>query len=196
MSGVPKNIQMEEMPIVNIALVEIITEEAEPKRYVFDTADEAGYTPVTSEGAENLLRSKNRIHAIDKKEDIQYGSEIKLKDCLFRPEVLAIVDGGTVKTTTTGTGENIVAKVTGYDGPVIGSPVKRTKFILNIYTEEKDSEESTAGYQKFSFPGCKGTPVEFSFKEGEFMAPEYTIRSRPGKGKAPFSLDFLDELPV
>lgn len=191
MAGNPTLVQVEEKPIANIVRVDITTEEAEPKRYSITTADEGTYTPVVSEGSENILRTKNTIHAIDSKEDIQYGSDIKLKDLLFTPEVLAIIDGGTIKTSTVET----VTKVTGYEGPVVGQPVKRKKFTLDIYTEEKDTSTETVGYQKFSFPGCKGTPVEFSFKDGEYMSPEYTVKSRPGKGKAPFDLDFLEQLP-
>ena len=74
--------------------------------------------------------------------------------------------------------------------------VNRVKFTTKIYTEEKDADGETLGYQCFAFKGCKGKPVSFNFKDGEFMAPQYTISSRVKKGTAPYNLTFLEELPV
>lgn len=176
-----------EIPLVNIVRAEIITEEDSPKTYRFDTADEATYTAVTSEGQETIHRTKNVIHAVNRTEDIQYGSDINMKNANFIPEVLAIVDGGTLVKS--------VDKVTGYKPPVVGKPVKRTLFTLNIYSEEKDIDGETKRYAKFSFPSCKGKPASFTFKDGEFMTPSYTISSRTPSGKAPYDLTFLEELP-
>lgn len=178
-----------EKAIVNIVRVEIVTNEDTPKTYQFDTASEAAYSAVVSEGEETILRVKNEIKGINRTEDIQYGCDLTLKQPVFVPEVLAIVDGGTL---TKGSDD----AVTGYTPPVQGSAVKRTMFTLNIYTEEKDADGSTLGYQKFAFNGCKGKPASFNFKDGEFIAPEYTIMSRVKKGTAPYELKFLDALPT
>ncbi len=140
--------KLTEKPIVNIVRVEIVTEEDSPKTYRFDTASEATYAPVVSEGSETILRVKNTI-----------------------------------------------LKVTGYNPPSVGAVVNRTKFTTKIYTEEKDGDGETLGYQCFAFEGCKGKPVSFTFKDGEFMAPAYTISSRVKKGIAPYNLAFLEELP-
>ncbi len=176
-----------EIPLVNIVRAEIITEEELSKTYRFETADEATYTAVTSEGQESIHRTKNVIHAVNRTEDIQYGSDINMKNANFIPEVLAIVDGGTLVKSDN--------KVTGYKPPVVGKPVKRTLFTLNIYSEEKDIDGETKKYAKFSFPSCKGKPASFSFKDGEFTTPSYTISSRTPSGKAPYDLTFLEELP-
>lgn len=181
-----------EKPIVNIVRVEVVTEETTPKTYRFDTADEATYAPVVSEGQETLLRVKNKIIASNKTEDLQYGSDLNMKQVVMVPQVLALVDGGTL--VTTGTGETL--KVTGYKPPVVGTVVNRTKFSLKIYTEEKEADGDTVEYQCFTFKGCKGKPVNFTFKDGEFMAPQYTIASRVPKGEAPYDLTFLETLPV
>jgi len=66
---------------------------------------------------------------------------------------------------------------------------------LNLYTAEKGTEGEVITYAKFSYPSCKGTPAKFSFKDGEYMTPEYTIVSRPGKGEAPYDIDFVQALP-
>ena len=178
-----------ERALVNIVRVEIVTEDELAKTYRFDTASEASYAAVMSEGSETTLRSKNTILAVNRTEDIQYGSDVNLTQVTMVPEVLAIVDGGTFQK---GDGSSNNDK---YTPPVVGTPVNRTKFTLKIYTEEKDVDGETKGYQCFSFKGCKGKPVSFSFKDGEFMAPQYTIASRVKKGTVPYELEFLKTLP-
>lgn len=180
--------KLEDKAICNIELVEIITEEDVPKKYYFDTADEATYSPDISDGAENILRVKNRVVATNKFDDIQYGSTLGFKDTSFLPEVLSLVDGGTL------TGED--GNYTGYTSPVTGSVVNRIRFTTNIYTAEKDVEGVIKKYAKFSFPSCVGKPANFSFKDGEFMSPQYTIISRPKTGTSPFELEFLAKLPT
>lgn len=181
---------VEAKAIVNVKRAEIITVETTPKTLSFETATEAQYEPVISEGKEEVLRTKNTIHAIDKTEDIQYGSNITLTDNKFSPEVMSIIDGGTVKKDTT------TQKITGYSAPAVGIALNRTTFTLNIYSEEKDTDGKVLGYIKFSFPGCKGTPAKFSLQDGSFTTPEYTIQSRPAKDGLPFDVDFIDTLPT
>ncbi|WP_207706202.1 hypothetical protein [Clostridium sp. HBUAS56017] len=185
------NVEMKEKPLVNIARVEIITIETTSRTMYFDTADEGTYSATTSEGAETILRSKNRIVATNRTEDIQYGSDITLKDLIMLPDVLCVVDGGKLVYDTVDT-----TKITGYRPPVLGEVVKRTLFTTNIYCEEKGTDGEILGYSKFSFPVCKGKPVDFNFKDGEFMAPQYKIVSRPKKGEAPYALDFIEKLPT
>ena len=122
--------KLTEKPIVNIVRTEIVTEEDVPKTYRFDTASEATYAAVVSEGKETVLRVKNEIKAINRTEDIQYGSDINFSQVVVVPEVLAIIDGGTITKQT--------EKLQKYTPPVVGSPVNRTLFTLKIYTEEKE----------------------------------------------------------
>jgi uncharacterized protein (UPF0147 family) len=180
---------VEAKPIVNVKRAEIITDETVPRTFSFETATEAQYEPVISEGKEEILRTKNTIHAMDKTEDIQYGSNITLTDNKFAAEIMAIIDGGTVKKDET-------QKITGYSAPPVGVALNRIPFTLNVYSEEKDTDGNVLGYIKFSFPGCKGTPAKFSLKDGSFMAPEYKIQSRPGANELPYDVDFITTLPV
>lgn len=172
--------------LVNIKMVEVITEEASPKTTQFDTSTEAGYSPDISEGQETILRVKDKIIGVNKTEDLQYGSTLTFKDTTFLAEVFALVDGGLLAGTS--------GAYTGYTPPVVGSAVSRTLFTLNVYTEEKDISGEVTNYYKFSFPHCKGTPAKFTFQDGQFFAPEYTIVSRPAKGEAPYSLSILSDL--
>ena len=172
--------------LVNVARVEIVTEETVPRTLTFTTADEAKYTPKVSDGKEVVLRTKNTLHAIDKTEDIQYGSDIVLTDNKFSAEVLAIVDGGTVVMDTA-----TPTKIVGYTPPIASLAVNRIIFTTNVYTEEKDTDGTILSYFKFAFPSCKGTPTKFSFKDGTFMTPEYTIESRAKKGEGAYDLSIL-----
>lgn len=178
-----------EKPIVNIVRTEIVTEETTARTFRFDTATEATYAAVISEGTETVLRVKDEIKAINRTEDIQYGSDVNLTEALMTPEVMAIIDGGTLTVDEDG-------NPTKYTPPVVGTKVSRVPFTLKIYTEEKDTSGDTTGYQCFAFKGCKGRPVSYSFKDGEYLVPQYTAKSRVKKGTAPYELDFLDTLPT
>ncbi|MCQ4921560.1 hypothetical protein NE686_00560 [Tissierella carlieri] len=175
-----------EFPLANIARVEIITEEEEPKEYrLIDVASEAEVIAYLSQGEEKPLRVKNVIKAQNKTEDIVMGYDIKLISATMIPEILALIDGGTWNPATKK-----------YIAPVIGSPVKRTPFTLNIYTEEKDGDASTVSYVKFVYKNCKGKPVNYSLKDGEFFVPELPATSRPKLGASPVEFEILDELPA
>ncbi len=184
--------EVKEFPLANIARVEIETEETVPKQYrLTDVASEAEVTAYISEGEEKELRVKNTIKAQNKTEDIVMGYDIKLVSATMVPEILALIDGGTLKYDETDT-----EKIIGYDAPAIGSPVERTPFTLHVYTEEKDGDGSTKSYVKFSYLHCKGKPTDYNLQDGEFFVPELTAKSRPKLGESPVSITFLDELPA
>lgn len=175
-----------EFPLANIARVEIITEEDVPKEYrLTDVASEAEVTAYVSEGEEKELRVKNTIKAQNKTEDIVMGYDVKLVSATMIPEILALVDGGTWDPT----GKK-------YSAPPIGSPVERTLFTLNIYTEEKDADGSTKSYVKFVYKHCQGKPTNYSIQDGEFFVPELTAKSRPKMGGSPVEFEIMEKLPA
>lgn len=184
---------VKEFPLANIVRVEIETEEETPKQYrLTDVASEATSTAFISEGQEQELRVKNVIKAQNKTEDIVKGYDTTLISATMVGEILALVDGGTLRTS----GEEPDIKIVGYDAPVVGSVVNRTPFTAKIYTAIKDVDGEDIGYVCFNYQHCKGTPVNYSLVEGEFFAPELTFKSRPKLGESPVSIDFLDTLPV
>lgn len=179
-----------ELPIANIARVEIVTEEETPKTYsLIDVASEAEATAYLSEGEEDILRVKNTIKAQNNTEDIVMGYDIRLLSATMIGELLALVDGGEVTTDE----EGAIIK---YVAPVIGGTVTRQLFTTNIYTEVKDADGSTVSYVKFGYKNCKGTPVNYILRDGEFFAPELNIKSRGKLGQSPVELEFMKELPV
>lgn len=175
-----------EFPLANIARVEIVTEEEVPKEYrLTDVATDADVIAYVSQGEEKELRVKNVIKAQNNTEDIVMGYDIKLISATMIPEILALVDGGTW---------DPVEK--SYAAPPIGVPVKRKSFTMNIYTEEKDGDGSTISYVKFTYKNCKGKPVNYILKDGEFFVPEMNATSRPKIGQSPVNFIIIDELPA
>ncbi len=176
-------------PIANISGAEIITMEDTPRFFRFSSAKSVEPEPVLSEGKEEELRTGNTILAQNILEDILKGYNIKLKDVVFSPELLAFAQGGSVSYDTEGNFES-------YNAPIAGETCEHTRFILRIYSEEKDYDGETKCYYRFAFPGCFGSAASFSFEDGEFVSPEYTVKSRAGSGKTQLVIDCLDSMPV
>ena len=181
----------EGMPLVNIVLAEVVTEEEVLETFRFDTAEEAQIDPNLSEGEENILRVKNKILATNRTEDIVVGYDTTLSSNTLIPKLFAIIDGGNLIFDKVDTD-----KVVSYEAPVAGKPVARKRFTLNLYTEEKDIDGNTLQFVKFGFKHCTGKPVSFRLKDGEFFVPEMVVRSRPKAGERPIELEFLEELPT
>lgn len=171
--------------VSDIAAVVITTA---AKSYLIHTGSEANFRASVAAGTEKELRKKNTILALNKTDDLVKGYDIDLTDLLVHPEVLALIDGGVATFET--------EAFASYSGPVAGSPVVRTPFTLDIYTEELDTDGNATGYMKFSLKGCKGKPAEFSLKDGDFWTPKYTIESRPAKGTAPIEISQVTVLPT
>ena len=184
--------QVVEFALANIARVDIVTEETTPQEFTLtNVATEAEATAYISEGQQDTMRVKNVIKAQNNTEDIVLGYDIKLVSATMLPEILALVDGGSLRYDDVETD-----KIVGYDAPVIGQVVARTPFTLNVFTEEKDASGDIIGYTRFQYLHCKGTPASYTMKEGEFFTPELLCRSRPKSGEMPAKVDFYDELPA
>lgn len=160
------------------------------KSYMVKTGSEITCKPAVSSGTEKELRKGNTILALNKTDDILKGMDIDLTDLLMHVEVYALVDGGTVTNASEG------GAFQKYAAPVAGSPVTRTEFTLEVYCADIGTDAKPAGYVKLSFPNCKGTPAEFSAKDGDFYSPKYTIQSRPTSGSSPYEITYEDALPT
>lgn len=182
---------MEGTNLVNVARVEIVTEEDTPKTYQFNTSDSLDIDPNVSAGEERIHRVKNKVLGVNSTEDIVVGYNLKLKDSTLKAEVLALIEGGTV------TFDDIETdKVIKYEGPAMGDTLVKTPFTLNVYTEEKDESGDVIEYAKFSFKHCKGKPTKYSMKDNDFFLPEFDIKSRAKTGEKPLTIDFVDSLPA
>lgn len=185
--------QVKELPLANIVRVEIETEETTPKTYrLTDVASEANCVAFVSAGADQELRVKNTIKAQNNTENILKGYDVTMVNATMIAEILALVDGGTLR--YTGTEPDLA--LAGYDAPVVGTAVNRKLFTTKIYAAEKDVDGTDVSYVCFKYLHCKGTPVNYNQVDGEFFAPQLIFKSRPKFGESPVSIDFLDTLPV
>lgn len=133
---------------------------------------------------------KGVLKAQKKKKVTVTGNTIKLTDNVFIPEVVKILQGGTIKYSS---GEP--TKITGYTPPVSGSTDTGKKFQLCAYSAQYNSAGDIVQYEKITYPNCTGTPVAFGAEDGTFRAPEYEIDSAPNTGEAPYDIDYVSELP-
>ena len=114
-----------------------------------------------------------------------------MSDNLFNPELIAILQGGTVIHDPLDP-----SIVTGYNPPIAGSRDKGEVFTLHAYTAQYDAAGLVVQYERLSYPNCQGRPVSFSSEDGAFRAPEYTIFSAPRIGETPYTLTYVPDLPV
>lgn len=157
------------LSLVNVAKCVITNEKTNTSFDIGDTASEIEVEPILSAGKRDILRVKNKIHAINDTEDIVIGYKLKLKDNTFSLDVMALVDGGSVS-------GNV------YSSIPAGQVVDKDQFTLEIYTEEKDYSRTT-GYTKFTFKHCKGKAPKYKVKDGDFIVPEFEAESVPFRGE-------------
>ena len=119
------------------------------------------------------------------------GNTVVMTDNVFNPELVLILQGGTIKYDTVDT-----SKVIGYTPPVVGSSDKGKVFDLMVYSAIYDAAGLIKGYERITYPNCQGVPVAFNSQDGAFRAPEYTINSAPNNGQAPYDIDIVDSLPT
>lgn len=177
-----------EIPVANIARVDVTTEDEARRTFSLRTASEMSVEASVSRGAETELRKQNRILAVIRTDDLARGYDLKFRDLVLTPGVYAAIDGGQAVF-----GED--GGFTRYEGPKAGESVARAPLTVRVYTEEKDADGETSGYLRLTCRHCKGAPASFTARDGAFFSPEYTLRSRPKRGEAPVDIAYLDALP-
>lgn len=184
----PKN----EIATIDCSLVTIETGSGETaKEMGFDTANQVEVEVQIEEEDAVKLVVKGKLRAQKPKEVTITGNEITLHDNVFNPELVLILQGGTIQYDTTDTN-----KIVSYTPPVAGSDDHGESFKLNVYSAQYNAAGQIVQYEKISYPNCKGQPVAFSAEDGTFRAPEYTIDSAPNTGEAPYVITYVDSLPT
>ena len=176
-----------EIPTIDCNLVTIETTGGE---FGFDTANKiACETQLETTDAVKLI-VKGILRAQKPEESTYTGTDITLTDNVFNPELVKVLQGGTIVYDTTDTD-----KIIGYRPPTTGSGEKGESFTLHAYSAVYDTSGEIKFYEKISFPHCTGVPVALSSEDGVFRAPEYTIRSRPASAESPYEIDYVTALP-
>ena len=153
----------------------------------FATADEISCEPVIEEGETKNLTIKNKLIASKQVPDMVLGHDITCKDNVFTPALLADVQGGTVASS---------GSFTKYTAPNVGAMPNTKTFEFIAYVEVVGDDGPTGEYLKYTFPNCKGSFISPNFKDGEYYANEYTIKSRPALNTSLYTVELVRELPV
>lgn len=177
------------IPTIDVSLVTI--EPTSGTEFGFDTASQISVEPQINEEDSVQLVIKGILRAQKLGQSTLTGNQITLTDNVFNPELVLVLQGGTI--TYDSTDPN---KIISYAPPVAGSADKGEVFTTNAYTAQYDASGQIVNYEKIAYPNCQGTPVAFSSEDGAFRAPEYVINSAPKDGEAPYTISYVDTLPV
>ena len=187
-----------EIPTIDTTLVEIET--ANGTHFALDTASKIGVEPQIEEEAAVKLIVKGVLKAQKPVLSTITGNKITLTDNLFIPELVKVLQGGTIKywTSANKTDESETVSefgISSYIPPVAGSDEKGEVFTLHAYSAQYDASGQIVQYERITYPNCQGVPVAFNSEDGVFRAPEYTINSAPKNGEAPYEIHYVSELP-
>ena len=176
---------MEQFALCDVVMTQIKVSGG--KTHSFATADEISCEPVIEEGETKNLTIKNKLIASKQVPDMVLGHDITCKDNVFTPALLADVQGGTVASS---------GSFTKYTAPNVGAMPNTKTFDFIVYVEVVGDDGPTGDYLKYTFPNCKGSFISPNFKDGEYYANEYTIKSRPALNTSLYTVDLVRELPV
>lgn len=180
-----------EIPTIDVSLVTVQTYESDADELIFDTSNQIQVQVETETTDKVPLIVKGRLIAQKPQETTVTGNTITLTDNVLIPELLVILQGGTIKYDPIDT-----KKVIGYTPPAAGSKEKGKLFKLNAYSAIYNAAGIITGYEKITYPNCTGVPIAFGSQDNTFRAPEYTINSAPSNGEAPYDIDIVDSLPA
>ena len=179
-----------EIPTIDVNLVTIQTYGVSDDEIILDTANKITVTVATETTDKVALIVKGRLIAQKPATTTVTGNTIVLTDNVFNPEVVSILQGGTITKSSDGNGA-----VTGYKPPVVGSSDTGKLFKLKAYSAIYNAAGVITGYECITYPNCQGVPVALSSEDGVFRASDYTINSAPAKGEAPYEIAIVTELP-
>lgn len=163
---------------------------AQTREIGFDTSDKVSVEPQLETQEAVKLIVKGILRAQKPKKVTITGNQITLKDNLFNPELVKILQGGTIQYKQTG------GTVVSYTPPLVGESAEGEKFKLNCYSAQYDEAGDIVQYEKITYPNCHGQPYAFGAEDGVFRASEYIINSAAKKGEAPYTITYVAELPT
>lgn len=193
-----------EIPTIDVAMISIREKsENDVTEYILDTANKLGVNVQTETEDSVKLVVKGRLIAQKPEEVTITGHTLVLTDNVFIPEVVKLLQGGTIKywgeaAHTTKVDADAGYGVASYAPPVAGSREKGKVCELFAYSAIYNAAGIITGYERIKYPNCTGTPIALESEDGVFRASEYTIYSAPDTGEAPYEIDYIKptELPV
>lgn len=179
-----------EIPTIDVTMVSVQTYDVDATELILDTANKIAVTVATETEDKVPLIVKGRLIAQKPAKTTVTGNTIVLTDNVFNPELVKILQGGTIKYDAEDS-----SKVIGYRPPVIGATEEGKVFKMKAYSAIYNTAGLVTGYECITYPNCQGIPVALQSEDGVFRASEYTINSAPAAGEAPYELDVVSELP-
>lgn len=184
-----------EIPTIDVVLVTITpyttVEGVAVNELGLDTSSQVAVEPDLDEQDAITLIIKGRLRAQKPKVTTVTGNTITLTDNVFNPELVQILQGGTIEYSTTDP-----TKVVSYTPPITGSGDKGEVFKLTMYSARYDTSGQIVEYEKIEYPNCQGQPISISAEDDVFRIPEYTITSAPKETEAPYAISYVSALPA
>lgn len=175
------------IPTIDVALVVIRTgTTSDGVEYAVDTANKVAVEVQTETTDAIKLVKLGKLLAQKGKKVTVTGNQITLTDNVFTPEIVKILQGGTVQ----GSGTTLT-----YEPPVAGSSDTGTIFELDLYSAQYDASGQIVNYEKTTYPNCQGEPIALSVEDDVFRVQEYVIDSAPKTGEAPYKISYVADLP-
>lgn len=182
-----------EIATIDVVLVTVQPEvDGEPseKELALDTANKITVT-VNQETTDPVkLIIKGTLKAQKPGEVTVTGNNIVLTDNVFNPELVKILQGGTIEYDTEDT-----SKFKKYTPPAAGTIANSDVFKLSAYSAIYGADALIKGYEKITYPNCQGQPIALNSEDGVFRVAEYTINSAPDIGEPPYTLEIVSNLP-
>ena len=177
-----------EIATIDCCLITIETKDGE---FGFDTANKIDVEPQIETTEAQKLIIKGVLKAQKPEQSTLTGHKLTLTDNVFNPELVLVLQGGTIVYDTVET-----SKIVGYKPPVAGSSEKGEVFKVNAYSAQYNAAGQIVQYEKITYPNCTGVPIAFGSEDGAFRAPEYTINSAPNVGELPYEISYISTLPT
>lgn len=178
--------RMHEIPTIDCELI-TIKPAGSSDEFALNTASKIQIDIQTETQDAVKLIIKGVLKAQKHKQVTVTGNQITLTDNVFTPELVKMLQGGTI------TYEGGV--VTGYTPPVVGSNETLPIFELNAYSAQYNAAGQIVRYEKITYPNCQGNPISMSSEDNVFRVNEYVIDSAPNTGESPYTIEYVSSLP-
>ena len=192
-----------EIPTIDVALIAIKEKtNSDTTVYILDTSNKLGVNVQTETEDAVKLVVKGRLIAQKPETVTITGNTLVLTDNVFIPEVVKLLQGGTIKywgeaAHSTKVDADAGYGVASYAPPVAGSSDKGKVCVLMAYSAIYNAAGIITGYERITYPNCTGTPIALNAEDNVFRSSEYTIYSAPDTGEAPYTIDYIgpNDLP-
>lgn len=180
-----------EIPTIDVAMV-TITPDVGSDTYLITSDSRITVEPQITVTEALQLIVKNRLIAQKGEQRKITGTKITLLDNVFIPELVKILQGGTINYDAV-----LTTKVIGYTPPDINATTGLgSSFSLKAYSAQYDTTGAITQYECIEYTNCVGSPVSLSSEDGVFRASEYVITSLPDADDPPYTITYVAALPT